>query len=625
MLFASAPVAGTFLRLLLPWRPQKKKRKVDSEGRRFQERWELEYFFTENRGNCVCLICKETVALFKDFNVKRHYETRHAKIYDKLTGSERAEKVKQLQAALASQQRFFTRACESNESITKASYEVAMLIAKHGKPLTEGTFVKDCIMKMVENICPEKKQEFMNVCLARNTVARRVEDLSSDILRQLGDRGVAFDYFSLACDESTDVSDTAQLLIFLRGVDDNMNVSEELLDLKSLKGLTRGTDLFVSVCEAVDDMKLPWSKVSGIITDGAPAMAGERSGLSTLICNKVSEEAGNAIKLHCIIHQQALCAKHLKFDDVMKPVAKVINSIRSKALYHRQFQQFLRDIQAEYGDLIYYNDVRWLSRGSALQRFFSLKEEIRHFLDEKGQPMKQLSDPVWLANLAFLVDITKHLNELNVNLQGKDAVVSQLYAHIKAFGIKLQLFQRHLSLTEPCTAHFPALKEVIDSFPQDNIDVQMKGYVTAIASLSVEFNKRFQDFAVIEKDMLLFSSPLSADPDNAPPRLQLELIELQCDYECRGKHQQCSLVDFYRQLDKGRFPEMRSFAKKMLSLFGSTYLCEQTFSVMNLNKNRLRSKMSDSHLRDILRISTTAIKPDLVSLLKSRSQYHPSH
>lgn len=125
--------------------------------------------------------------------------------------------------------------------------------------------------------------------------------------------------------------------------------------------------------------------------------------------------------------------------------------------------------------------------------------------------------------------------------------------------------------------------------------------------------------------MLLFSSPLSVDPDDAPPQLQLELIELQCDDERRGKHQQLSLVDFYGQLDKDRFPEMRTFAKKMLSLFGSTYLCEQTFSVMNLNKNQLRSKLSDSHLRDILRISTTSLKPDLASLLKSRSQYHPSH
>lgn len=64
-------------------------------------------------------------------------------------------------------------------------------------------------------------------------------------------------------------------------------------------------------------------------------------------------------------------------------------------------------------------------------------------MGEKGQQVQELSDPVWLADFAFLVDITKHLNVLNVNLQGKDAVVSQLYAHIKAFGTKLQLFRRH--------------------------------------------------------------------------------------------------------------------------------------------------------------------------------------
>lgn len=127
-------------------------------------------------------------------------------------------------------------------------------------------------------------------------MARRVEDISSYIQRQLGDEGLGFDYFSLACDESTDASDTVQLLILSCAI----------------KGQTRGTDLFISVCEAVDVTKLPWTKVSDIITDGAPSMAGGRSRLSTLICNKVSKEAGDAIKLHSLIHQQALCSKHLK-------------------------------------------------------------------------------------------------------------------------------------------------------------------------------------------------------------------------------------------------------------------------------------------------------------------------
>lgn len=53
--------------------------------------------------------------------------------------------------------------------------------------------------------------------------------------RQLGDRGVAFDYYSLACNESTNASDATQQVICLSGVDDDMNVIEELLDLQSLK------------------------------------------------------------------------------------------------------------------------------------------------------------------------------------------------------------------------------------------------------------------------------------------------------------------------------------------------------------------------------------------------------
>ncbi|XP_027140791.1 general transcription factor II-I repeat domain-containing protein 2 [Larimichthys crocea] len=483
-----------------------KKRKVDCEGRRFKDGWKLDYFFTEVRNNCVCLICKETVAVFKEYNVKRHYQKLHAAMYDKITGKERSEKLKQLEASLISQQQYFARARESNENATKASYEVAALIAKHSKPFTEGEFIKDCVMTIVKKICPEKQQEFAKVCLARNTVARRIEEVSSDIKRQLRDKGREFDFFSLACDESTDASDTAQLLIFLRGVDNEMNVTEELLDLRSLKSQTRGTDLFSSVCAAVDDMQLPWNKISGIITDGAPSMTGERSGLATLISNKVSEKGGNAVKLHCIIHQQVLCAKHLQYKHVMKPVIKTINFIRSRALCHHQFQQFLSEIHAEYGDVVYHTDYHTMAQS----RFCTVA--------------------------LLLVDITKHLNALNTSLQGPDAVISQLYSHIKAFGTKLKLFERHLSQSQPNTAHFSALQEIMTRFPQSNV-----------AS---------EDFAAIEKEIAIFSSPFSVDTDDVPDHLQLELIELQCDAESRSRHQQLSLANFYRQLDKDRFREI---------------------------------------------------------------------
>ena len=62
-----------------------------------------------------------------------------------------------------------------------------------------------------------------------------------------------------------------------------------------------------------------------------------------------------------------------------------------------------------------------------------------------------------------------------------------------------------------------------------------------------------------------------------------------------------------------------------MSLFGLTNLCEKTFSLMNFNKNHVRTRLSDSHLRDILRIKTTVFEPDLAFLLQSKSQYHLSH
>ena len=163
-----------------------------------------------------------------------------------------------------------------------------------------------------------------------------------------------------------------------------MNISEELLDLQSLKGQTRAPDLFASLCSVVDGTKLQWNKVSRIITDSAPTMAGERNELSTLVCNRVSGEEGGAIKLHCIIHQEVLCAKYIKYDNVTKPVMKAVNYIRSKALC-RQFQKFLIDIQAEYEDVLYHSEVRWLSRGSALQ-CFSLRKELEQFLTKRDNP-----------------------------------------------------------------------------------------------------------------------------------------------------------------------------------------------------------------------------------------------
>ncbi len=48
-----------------------KKRKVDAECRVFNQEWTTKYFVTNVGTKVVCLICQETVSVFKEFNIKR--------------------------------------------------------------------------------------------------------------------------------------------------------------------------------------------------------------------------------------------------------------------------------------------------------------------------------------------------------------------------------------------------------------------------------------------------------------------------------------------------------------------------------------------------------------------------
>ncbi|XP_069792252.1 LOW QUALITY PROTEIN: general transcription factor II-I repeat domain-containing protein 2-like [Narcine bancroftii] len=564
------------------------KRKVGDEHRQFQEKWEVQYFFVEHRGIPTCLICTEKVAVHKEYNLKRHYTARHAEEYAKYQGDERANWVANLKMCLVRQQDFFKKATRENDAAVEASYVVSEMIVKAGNPFTEGEFVKKCILQAASIVRPENKGQFSNISLSANTVAERISHLSSDIYNQLCEKAKCFSVYSVALDETTDITDTAQLAIYVRGVDDNFEVTEELLTVIPMPGQTTAQEIFYQLCDAIENAGLPWKRFVGITTNGAPSMTGRKNGLV--------ESVEEAIAMHCIIHQQALCSKCLKFDNVMSVVVKCINQIRSRSLKHRSFVLFLEEMESDYGDVLYFTKVRWLSRGNILKRYFELRAEVKAFMEKDGVAVPVLSDSKWLMDLAFLVDITNELNVLNKKLQGQGQLVSAAYDNVRAFSAKLVLWKAQLSQTNLC--HFPACKALMDS----GTPFSGEKYVDVILKLQEEFDHRFVDFKMHRATFQIFVDPFSFDVQDAPPLLQVELIDLQCNSELKTKFREVSgkadkLGQFLRELPPPSFPELSRMFKRTLCLFWSTYLCEKLVSTLNftfLVENLMRPSLTQA-------------------------------
>ena len=59
----------------------------------------------------------------------------------------------------------------------QARYALSEMIPKPSCPFTEGAFIKDCMLKVADIVCPKKL--FEGISFAANTVDSRVNKLAS--------------------------------------------------------------------------------------------------------------------------------------------------------------------------------------------------------------------------------------------------------------------------------------------------------------------------------------------------------------------------------------------------------------------------------------------------------------
>ncbi|CAG5047480.1 unnamed protein product [Parnassius apollo] len=105
------------------------------------------------------------------------------------------------------------------------------------------------------SIMPREKYANLlkTIPLSSDTVHRRINLLADDIKIQLIDRVKGSPYYAIQLDESTDVANVAQLLIFIRYRYEN-DICEDLFFCQGLEGRTTGEAILMQLIPFLNSM-----------------------------------------------------------------------------------------------------------------------------------------------------------------------------------------------------------------------------------------------------------------------------------------------------------------------------------------------------------------------------------
>jgi len=564
------------------------------------------------RPNPECIVCGDKLSneAMVPSKLKRHFRTKHGQLSDK-----HIDYFKRLLSCRSKQALRFTKKVTISDKAQQASFLVAEIVAQQSKPHTvaEKLIMPACIAIVKTMLGSDAADEIKKVPVSDNTISRRIDDMSTDIESNLTDRVKSAGMFALQADESTDVSGKAQLLLFIRFVDEG-KIVENFFCCKELTTTTTGQNIFDCVNTYLESQQLSWDTCVGICTDGAPAMVGSLNGFVALAkrCN------ANIKSTHCFLHREALVSKTIgdELKAVLDDVVKMVNYIKSRPVKSRLFTKLCDDMDASHTTLILHTEVRWLSRGRVLSRVLELKDEMLAFFRSQNLEnfIDMFNNDVWCAKLAYLADIFMQLNKVNASMQGRNENILSASDKLRALIQKLSLW--NLRCHEGNLSMFPNTALVVE---REHLIPLICDH---LSSLERQIDHYFPDIAIDKYDWLrnpfTEASNTNTELSNAEEE---ELIDIRSDRTLKLKHSEQPLDIFWIQL----CPEFPNISKRALSIllqFATSYLCEAGFSTLTNIKTKKRERLLT--VEQEMRVCLSTIRPRIGEICK-QSQGHISH
>lgn len=558
-----------------------------------------------------CVICGEKLsnASMVPNKLLRHISTKHRHLQGKSV-----EYFKEILRQKTLQSSLFTKKFKTSDKAQEASYLVAEIIAKNTLPhvVAEKAIIPACCAIVKTMFGPEYECDVKKIPLADNTVGRRIQDMSENIEHFVKTRvGETNLMFTIQLDESTDVTGLAQLVAFIRFIDEG-KIVEQYLCCKELPLTTKGIDIFEVVNGYMEKMNLSWKNCVGICTDGAPSMTGSIKGFITL----AKQRNENLIITHCFLHREALVAKTIgnDFRSVLDKTIEMINYIKRRPLKSRLLSQICDELGTQHCNLLLHTEVRWLSRGRILSRVYELRDPMLQLFEQENKTefVYVLKDKLWNTKLAFLSDLFEILNKTNASLQGKGANLLTATDKIATLRDKVDVWLRKTKesnfemfpLTSKCE-----LRNKIQPLIHDHL-----------LQLRERLDGYFPTLDINQYDWIRNPFALSSTCD-----LQLveeeELTDLKNNRTLKLRYQEADLCNFWISIHQD-YPHLSRRALVVLLQFSTTYSCESAFSTMTNIKTVKRESLRK--LDEEMRVNLSSIRPNIRQICNAR-QAQVSH